>query len=585
MQCSSDSIDYVSFYKEHIEGLKQISKDEWKGHCPFGENHHKGVDHNPSFSVNAKTGQYQCFSCGAKGNHRTFCKAKGIPYPDQKKQWTKPEATFDYKDENGNLLYQAVRYPGKKFMQRQPYGNGKWIYQVKGIKKVPYHLPELLKANPDVWVFIPEGEKHCDRLYNLGLIAICNVAGAEKWTPDLNPYLKDRKVCILPDNDNPGQRHGQKVAHSLCMTAKEVRILNLPGLNEKGDIINWLDEGHTIDELFKLLEKTLSWKPDTEQKTILPPKREPVIRTFKELHSRELPEVKWIVVKIIPQGLVILAGKPKVGKSWLILHIALSVALGGVALGSAKVEKGVVLYLALEDTERRLKDRGNKLLSGELPPDNFYYCTNDWGRLPEAGIRIEKFLDEHKDTRLVVVDTLQKIRAPSKKGAGVYEQDYEAISELKTIADKYNVAIVVVHHQRKATSDDVFDTISGSLGITGSADTIAILRKEARTKADGILHVTGRDIEESELALNFDANTGLWQLMGGAEEYRLSKERTEVIELLKKSKDPMTPVGIAKGLDKKQGTIRKLLKSMLENNQVSVNNDGKYSLTEKSNRM
>jgi predicted ATP-dependent serine protease len=177
---------------------------------------------------------------------------------------------------------------------------------------------------------------------------------------------------------------------------------------------------HTIDELFKLLENTPTWKPTAEQKTSLPA-REPVIRTAKELFSLQLPEVKWIVLKILPQGLIILAGKPKIGKSWIVLHIALSVSLGGVALGSVDVEKGDVLYLALEDTERRLKDRLNKLLSGGIPPDNFYYCTNDWGRLPEAGVRIEKFLDEHKDTRLIVVDTLQKIRPPSKKGAGVYE--------------------------------------------------------------------------------------------------------------------------------------------------------------------
>jgi hypothetical protein len=311
-------------------------------------------------------------------------------------------------------------------------------------------------------------------------------------------------------------------------------------------------------------------------------KREPVIRTAKELFSLELPEVKWIVDKLFPQGLGILAGKPKVGKSWLILHVALAVSLGGVALGSIGVEKGDVLYLALEDIERRLKDRLNKLLSGGLPPDNFHYCTSDWGKGLEAVTRIDKFLDEHKDTRLVVVDTLQKIRDPSQKGAGVYEQDYEAVSMLKCIADKHGVAVIVIHHQRKATSDDVFDTISGSLGITGSADTIAILKKEARTKADGILHVTGRDVEESELALNFDANTGLWQLMGGAEEYRLSKQRQEVIDFLKNSAKPMTPIAISKGLGKTRGSIRKLLIDMVKDSQVSMNTEGGYSLLTKS---
>jgi 5S rRNA maturation endonuclease (ribonuclease M5) len=260
------NVDYIAFYIEHIEGLKQVSKDEWKGHCPFPENHSDGADQNPSFSINANTGQYQCFACQVKGNHITFCKKKGIPIPGQKKKWVEPEAVFDYRDEHGTLLYQACRFPEKDFKQRRPDGNGKWIYQTKGIRKVPYKLPELLKTDSDVWIFIPEGEKHCDRLYSLGLIATCNVAGAEKWTSELNQYLKDRKVCILPDNDPPGQRHSQKIAHNLCLVAKEVKVLNLPELKPKGDIINWLDAGHTVEELFKLLEQTKQWEPSEDIK-------------------------------------------------------------------------------------------------------------------------------------------------------------------------------------------------------------------------------------------------------------------------------------------------------------------------------
>jgi hypothetical protein len=577
-----EDIDYIEFYQEHVHGLKPAGKNEYKGHCPFGENHSDGADQNPSFSINSKTGQYQCFSCQAKGNFPSFCKAKGIPIPGQKKRWVEPEAVFDYRDEHGTLLYQACRFPGKKFKQRRPDGNGGWTYQTRDVRKVPYRLPELLRGDLDKVVFIPEGEKHVNRLYSLGLVATCNIGGAEKWTTELSPHLKDRRVCILPDNDPPGQRHGQRVAHSLCTVASEVKVLDLPNLPPKGDIINWLDAGGTVEELFRLFEWTPTWKPATEQKAISSPPREPVIRTAKELFALELPEVKWIVNKIFPQGLAILAGKPKTGKSWFVLHIALAVSLGGVALGSIAIEPGVVLYLALEDTERRLKDRIQKLLSGSPPPDNFYYCTSDWGRLPEAGVRIEKFLDEHKDTRLVVVDTLQKIRAPSKRSAGVYEQDYEAISELKTIADKHGIAVIVVHHQRKATSEDIYDTISGSLGITGSADTIAILKKEARTKADGILHITGRDVEETELALNFDLFKGLWQIIGGAEEYRLSKQRQEVIDFLKNYSKPITPITISKGLGKTRGSIRKLLIDMVKDNQVSVNTEGGYSIIIKS---
>lgn len=259
----SDEVDYIEFYQQHVQGLKSVGKDEFKGHCPFTENHPNG-DKNPSFSVNSQTGQYRCFSCDAKGNLKTFCKAKGLSYPGQqaKGRWVDPEITFDYRDEKGVLLYQSCRFPGKKFSQRRPGGQGKWKYQTKDVRKVPYRLPELLKADPDKVVFIPEGEKHVDRLNSLGLVATCNVGGAEKWTPDLNQHLKDRKVCILPDNDLPGQRHGKKVAENLHSVARGVKILDLPGLKQKGDIINWLDDGHTKEELLKLAEQAEPWKQE-----------------------------------------------------------------------------------------------------------------------------------------------------------------------------------------------------------------------------------------------------------------------------------------------------------------------------------
>ncbi len=285
LQFSSDNdalkeMDYISFYQQHIEKLKQVTQIEWQGHCPFSEGHSDGVDSKPSFYVNSKTGQYYCQACMARGNLIIFCKNKGIPIPDKlkrsgiKKKWQDPIAVFDYTDENGTLFYQACRFPDiilpdskpqKNFKQRRPDGKGGWIYQVKGIRKVPYRLPDLLKADPDFWVFIPEGEKHCDRLYGLGLVATCNVAGAEKWTKALNLYLKNRRVCILPDNDLPGQRHGQKVAQNLHGIAKEIRTLNLPGLKPKGDIVNWLDDGHTKEELFSLLDKMETWEPSQKQ--------------------------------------------------------------------------------------------------------------------------------------------------------------------------------------------------------------------------------------------------------------------------------------------------------------------------------
>lgn len=572
-------IDYIAFYQEHVRGLKQADKDNWRGHCPWEERHSDGADQHPSFYINVQTGQYYCQACGAKGNLLSFCRAKGLPSSGQQQQRTtgqQPEAIFAYKDEHGTLLYQVCRFPGKNFRQRRPNGNGGWTWQTKGIRRVPYRLPELLKADHDAWVWIPEGEKHCDRLYSLGLNATCNVGGAGKWTPELSEYLRGRKVCILPDNDQPGQQHGQDVARKLHGIAAEIRILLLSGLRPKEDVINWLDDGGTKDKLSELLKNAPIYKPTTEQKTTAPLKREPIIRTLKELGSLDLPEIKWIIPDLIPEGCMILAGKPKCKKSWFALTTGVAVATGGYVLGSIQVTKGTVLYLALEDTERRLKDRSNQVMCGQSLPDNFHYCCNDWGRLPEAGIRIESFLDEHKDTRLVMIDTLQKIREPSQKGKTQYEQDYEAISALKAIADKYGIGMMILHHVRKATAEDIFDTLSGTMGLSGAADTIAVLHPEPRSKMDGTLYIKGRDVDETEKALRFDASIGTWLLMGDADEYRRSNERQELIDFLRETGLPQSPKEIADALGKKSVNVKKLLRQMLKSGEISSEGRAKY---------
>jgi len=310
-------MDYISFYKEHIEGLKQVSKDEWQGQCPFGENHSDGIDSNPSLSINSLTGQYYCHACGENGNQNTFCKKMKIPIPRREKgKYQKPVTIFDYRDEKGKLLYQICRFLDifengrrkKKFGQRRPDGKGGWKWQVKDIPKIPYRLPDLLKADSEEWVFIPEGEKHCDKLHELGFTASCNVAGAGKWTPDLNQYFKNRKVCILPDNDPPGQRHAEKVAQNLKGIAKEIRVLNLPGLETKGDIINWFDGFHTKEELLSLLDNERSWEPGPieatqpatlENKPIEADPNEAIINKLNKKHSVIMMSGKCVVLNEI----------------------------------------------------------------------------------------------------------------------------------------------------------------------------------------------------------------------------------------------------------------------------------------------
>jgi uncharacterized protein DUF3631 len=172
-------------------------------------------------------------------------------------------ATYPYCDERGNLLFEVVRLQPKTFRQRRPNGAGGWVWNTKGIRQVPYRLPQLLAAPVDQLIFIVEGEKDVDRLAEVGLLATCNPGGAAKprpdgkppkpkWRPELNPFFARRQVMVIPDNDDAGQFHARAVATNLVPLAARVAILELPGLPEKGDVSDWLKAGGTRQGLVAL---------------------------------------------------------------------------------------------------------------------------------------------------------------------------------------------------------------------------------------------------------------------------------------------------------------------------------------------
>jgi hypothetical protein len=178
---------------------------------------------------------------------------------------------YDYLDESRALLFQVVRFEPKTFRQRRRDGNGGWIWSVKGVRQVPYRLPDLIAASPEKKVFIFEGEKDVDRAASLGLIATCNAGGAakanskskprSKWRPELNPFFAARDVVVIPDNDAAGRDHARAVANNLVPVAAGVRILDLKDLPPKGDFSDWLDAGGTCDELERLSSETPLFKP------------------------------------------------------------------------------------------------------------------------------------------------------------------------------------------------------------------------------------------------------------------------------------------------------------------------------------
>lgn len=307
-----------------------------------------------------------------------------------------------------------------------------------------------------------------------------------------------------------------------------------------------------------------------------PTKKTSSIQTISaaELQKKQLPQPKWAVPSLIPEGLTILAGRPKRGKSWLALGLSLAVASGGLALGKIKVAQGGALFFGLEDNERRLQNRLSILTSDnpDLVPDALQITTRMAHISAQTLDDLKSWLDEKQNIRLVVIDTLQKITPPSK-GRDLYAEMYTVLGSLQKFAIDNGLAIVVNHHTTKQKTDSALDAVHGTTAITGVADSILVLGT-GKGGASAILHTTGRDIESQELALNFDG--GIWTIMGDAEFLSLSPQRKAVIDLVKQH--PMSPKELADALQVKLGTINKILFHMKADGQITQERRGLYQL-------
>jgi len=286
--------------------------------------------------------------------------------------------------------------------------------------------------------------------------------------------------------------------------------------------------------------------------------------------------VTLVIPPLIAEGVTLLAGKPKLGKSWLMLDIALGVASGKPVLGDLPTMPGQVLGLFLEDSQRRLQSRIGKLVpAGETWPANFALATR-WPRIDEGGLSdIEAWCRQAPNPKAIIIDTLAKLRPAKVLRKAQYDLDYESLSGLQKIALEFHVAIIVVHHTRKAEADDVFDTVSGTLGLTAAADSILVLSKRS---GKAVLHARGRDIEDSETALQFDPATCRWVGLGKAADVFVSDERSRIQAAVDNAPEPMSPkeLMLAAGI-KNRNSIDLLLLKMTREGQIAKVSRGKYT--------
>jgi RecA-family ATPase len=279
------------------------------------------------------------------------------------------------------------------------------------------------------------------------------------------------------------------------------------------------------------------------------------------------------VPDLIPEGLTIIAGKPKIGKSWMALDICIAIAAGRFCLGERKPMQGDVLYAAMEDNPRRLQRRVDRLLSPVSAqwPDRLT-LANSWRRLDKGGVDdIRQWIESAGSPRLVVLDTLASVK-PIRTQQG-YTEDYESLAALHRLANDKGGSIILLHHTRKMEAEDPVDTVSGTLGLAGCADSVLVL---ARSSQGTTLYVRGRDIEEAEHAVSFDKVGCRWTILGNATEVHRSNERNSILAVLNEATDPMGPSDIAAAADMPVNNAKQLLHKMVTAGEVGKVGRGQY---------
>jgi hypothetical protein len=310
-----------------------------------------------------------------------------------------------------------------------------------------------------------------------------------------------------------------------------------------------------------------------------------------QLKAMAFNPVQFLVINLIPsEGVTLICAKPKSGKSWLVLDLALASTMNRITLGESRPLQGSVLYLALEDSLRRLRSRIDRLLPSSVTkwPEHLRLET-EWKRVDDGGLDdIRKWVEGERvagrTVAFVAVDVLKIVRPATVKGKPAYEADYDALTGLQRLARDLSIAILVVHHTRKADSDDLLDKVSGTFGLSGAADTILILEKRSN---GWVFDVRGRDVSSDELAAEFNKDTCRWAVLGSAAEVHQTSERNAVLAIFREHGSPLTVELVTEHLadlsptqSHSHSAVKQILSRMARNGLLRREKRGLYSLLE-----
>jgi putative DNA primase/helicase len=492
---------------------------------------------------------------------------------------------YSYLNERGRLVFQALRYEPKNFKQRRPDGKGGWIWSIQDVPLVPFHLPELLRANPDVLVFIPEGEKDVLTLEHIGLIATTNAMGAGKWKQEYNHFLKGRHVVLLPDNDKPGIEHVQTIFNELQNIAASVKILKLPGLKAKGaDVSDWLAAGGTREKLEALLLPVSSGV------------------LFSDIQEKD---IKWLWEGWIPRGKITMEdGMPDQGKTLTALDIGARVTRDAIMPDDTKGIQGAFIVVAAEDDAAdTIKPR---LLAAHADVSKVVNLSNIRERNEQGDIEerpfsiprdlpvLEEEIRKHGAV-FIMLDPLMAILDPQLKAKD--GQDVrQALTPLARLLERTECACMIIRHFNKGSSDNALLRGAGSMDIIGAARSGLIVVPDPDDNDRHVLALSKHNLSKKTdnlvyriVADSFGRPKIEWV---GASQHtttellstsKPSAGRQEILHLLKNTDKPLGPLDIVEQAeDITYEQARQLLSRMAREGAIVSVARGKYTPSQSS---
>ncbi|MCX6786884.1 MAG: AAA family ATPase, partial [Candidatus Kaiserbacteria bacterium] len=392
--------------------------------------------------------------------------------------------------------------------------------------------------------------------------------------------LTGAQVYMICDNDTAGKNHVIDIFKSFRSHGLFFKLIQLPKIDELGDgadVTDWVEAGHTLDELRQAVKDAPVYSPD--------------ITTFKfhtaaELQKMNLPEPRWIVKDLFPVGLTVLAAQKKVGKSCLALQAAVAVAKGNPLFEQLNVDAGAVLYYAMEQSKNLNKYRLKLSLGEGTWSDRLYIRSiNDpFPRMDMGGLdELEFTILSIPNIKMVIIDTWQRV-APvnSHKSLNAYERDTMSMDPLHALAHKCGIALVLITHEKKSIGRerDEFDRVMGSQGMTGVPDHVIMITRK-RDDTNGKIMTISRVGREIRWAIKFNDETLTWTLLGDAGEVCRSQERQQIYEILREMDKPLSPSDVAalleeQGTTKNYNAVKALLLKMENDGEVEKTGRGLY---------